>query len=176
MRKNIMEAPQYPVGPILKEEEQPPRKELIATMEKAPQALREALKDLSDAQLDTKYKNWTIRQIVHHLADSHTNSYISFKLALTEDQPVVYPYDRNKWMDLEESKTGSVEGPLAMMEGIHKQWVQLMRTLTEEQFARTYLNPRNNQLTKLSTALGIFAWHGHHHTGAILWMREHKKV
>ena len=171
-----MEAPQYPVGPNPKEEEQPPREEQIKQIEKAPQALRDAVKGLSDPQLDTKYKDWTIRQILHHLADSHTNSYISFKLALTEDQPVVYAYDRNKWMDLEESKIGSAEGPLAQFEGIHKIWAQLMRTLTDEQFARTYMNPRNNQLTKLSTALGIFAWHARHHTGAILWMRENKKV
>ena len=171
-----MEPPQYPAGPNPKPEEQPPKDVLISTLEKAPQALREAVSGLSDAQLDTKYKNWSIRQIVHHLADSHTNSYISFKLALTEDQPVTYAYDRNKWMDLEESKTGSVEGPLAQLEGIHKVWVQLMRTLTDEQFDRAYLNPRNNQLTKLSAALGVFAWHSRHHTGAILWMREQKKV
>jgi len=171
-----MEAPQFPVGPNPKEEENPPRKELIAIIKRAPQALREAVRGLSEAQLDTKYKNWTIRQIVHHLADSHANGYINFKLAITEDQPVTKAYDRNKWVDLKESKTGPVEGPLALLEGLHKQWVQLMRSMTEEEFARAYINPRNNQATKLSTALGTYAWHGRHHTGQILWMRENKRV
>jgi hypothetical protein len=171
-----MEAPQYPAGPNPTEAENPPKKDLIAIIEKAPKALREAVTGLSDAQLDTKYKNWTIRQIVHHLADSHTNGYINFKLAITEDQPVVTGYDRNKLADLVESKTGSIEGPLALLEGLHKQWVQLMRTMTEEEFARTYINSRNNQATKLSGALGTYAWHGRHHTGQILWMREQKRV
>src|SRR5579859_6103591 len=116
-----MEAPQYPVGPNLKEEEQPTRAELIKLIEKAPQALREAVAGLSDAQLDTKYKNWSIRQIVHHLADSHAGAYIRFKWALTEDNPTIKPYDENKWNDLTESKTGPIDGPLAMMEGVHKQ-------------------------------------------------------
>ncbi len=171
-----MEAPDYPVGPNPKEWENPPIKELIETIEKTPKTPREALAGLSDAQLDTKYKNWTIRQIVHHLADSHTNGYINFKLALTEDQPITKAYDRNKWVDLKESKTGPVEGPLSLLEGLHKQWVQLMRTMTEEDFARAYINPRNNQATKLSTALGIYAWHVRHHTGQIVWMRENKRV
>lgn len=170
-----MEAPQYPVGPNPKEEENPPRKELINIIEKAPQAIREAVAGLSDAQLDTKNKNWTIRQIVHHLADSHTSGYINFKLALTEDQPVVTGYDRNKLADLVESKTGSVEGPLALLEGLHKQWVQLMRTIPDEEFSRAYINSRNNQPTKLSGALGTYAWHCRHHTGQILWMRDNKK-
>jgi len=171
-----MEAPQYPVGPNPKEEENPPRKDLINIIEKAPQALREAVTGLSDAQLDTKYKNWTIRQIVHHLADSHTSGYLNFKLAITENQPVATSYDRNKFADLEESRTGSVEGPLALLEGLHKQWVQLMRTMTEKDFTLAYVNSRNNQATKLSTALGTYAWHCRHHTGQILWMREQKRV
>ncbi len=171
-----MEAPDYPVGPNPNTEENPPIKELIAIIEKAPQALREAVAGLSDAQLDTKYKNWTIRQIVHHLADSHTFGYVNFKLALTEEQPVTKGYDRNKLVDLVESKTGPVEGPLGLLEGLHRQWAQLMRSMTEEEFARAYINPRNNQATKLSTALGTYAWHGLHHTGQVLWMRENKKL
>jgi uncharacterized damage-inducible protein DinB len=171
-----MEAPPFPVGPNPKEEENPPRKELIAIIEKAPHALREAVAGLSDAQLDTKYKNWTIRQIVHHLADSHANSYIRFKWALTEDQPVIKAYDENKWSDLEESKRGPIEGPLTMMEGIHKQWVQLLRSLTDEQFNRAFVHPSNNRVVTLKNALGTYAWHGRHHTGQIVWMREQKRV
>ena len=171
-----MEAPQFPVSPRPKDEELPPREEQIKLIEKAPQALREAVKDLSDAQLDTKYKNWTIRQIVHHLADSHAHSYIRFKWALTEDKPVIKAYDETKWNDLEDSKKGSVEGPLAMSEGIHKQWAQLLRSMTEEQFNRAFIHPEGNRVVTLKGALGTYAWHGRHHTGAILWMRENKKV
>ena len=171
-----MEPPQYPAGPNPPDEDRPSREHLIGMIESAPQNLRNAVEGLSDAQLDTKYKNWTIRQIVHHLADSHANGYINFKMALTEDQPAIKPYDRNKWVELEESRTGPVEGPLELMEGIHKQWVQLMRTMSEEEFSRTYVNPRDNRVTKLSTALGTYAWHARHHTGQILWMRENKQV
>lgn len=171
-----MEAPQYPVGPNPKEEENPPRKELINIIEKAPQALREAVAGLSDAQLDTKYKNWTIRQIVHHLADSHANSYIRFKWALTEDKPVIKAYDENKWSDLEESKSGPIKAPLMLLEGIHEQWVQLLRSLTDEQFTRAFVHPSNNRVITLSSALGTYAWHCRHHTGAILWMKEQKRV
>lgn len=171
-----MEAPQFPVGPNPKEEENPSREVLIGIIEKAPQAMREAVKGLSDSQLDTKYKNWTIRQIVHHLADSHVNSYIRFKWALTEDQPVIKAYDENKWSDLEESKKGSIEAPLALLEGVHRQWAQLLRSMTEEQFNRAFVHPDGNRVTKLSRALGTYAWHCRHHTGAILWMKENKRV
>ncbi len=173
-----MEAPQYPVGPYNSEEDnQPSRREaLISVIEKAPQALREAVKGLSDAQLDAKYKNWTIRQIVHHLADSHVNSYIRFKWALTEDNPVIKAYDDGKWAELDDSKLGPIEAPLAMMEGVHKQWVVLLKSMTDDHFARTFVHPTNNRVTVLSNALGIYAWHGRHHTGQILWMREQKKV
>jgi hypothetical protein len=171
-----MEAPQYPVGPRPKEEEQPSREEQIKLIEKAPQALREAVNGLSDAQLDTKYRNWTIRQIVHHLADSHVNSYIRFKWALTEDQPVIKAYDETKWADLEDSKKGPIEPSLALLEGVHQQWVVLLRSMTDEQFNRAFLHPEGNRVVKLSGALGTYAWHGRHHTGAILWMRENKRV
>ncbi|HUO58582.1 MAG TPA: putative metal-dependent hydrolase [bacterium] len=171
-----MEAPQYPVGPNPKEEENPPRKDLIAIIEKTPQVMREAVAGLSDAQLDTKYRNWTIRQIVHHLADSHANSYIRFKWALTEDQPVIKAYDETKWADLDDSKKGPIEPSLALLEGIHKQWVVLLRSMTDEQFNRAFIHPSNNRVVTLKSALGTYAWHGRHHTGAILWMREQKRV
>lgn len=171
-----MEAPQYPAGPNPTAEELPPRETLIHQIETAPQALRKAVEGLTDVQLDTKYKNWTIRQIVHHLADSHANSYIRFKWALTEDNPVIKTYDENKWSDLEESKTGSLEAPLAMLEGIHRQWVQLLRAMTEEQYNRAFIHPVGNRTILLKNAVGTYAWHSRHHTGQILWMRENKRV
>jgi hypothetical protein len=171
-----MEAPQYPVGPNPKPEEQPSREILIGIIEAAPQALRQAVAGLNDTQLDTKYKNWTIRQIAHHLTDSHVNSYVRFKWALTEDNPTIKAYDENKWSDLEESKKGSLDATLALFEGLHRQWVQLLRSMTEEQFQRTFHHPVNNRTTSLQNALGTYAWHCRHHTGQILWMRENKRV
>jgi len=173
-----MEVPQYPVGQYnSQEDDQPSRREaLIGVIEKAPQALREAVKGLSDAQLDTKYKNWSIRQIAHHLADSHVNSYIRFKWALTEDKPTIKVYDDGKWAELSDSKGGPIDAALAMLEGVHKQWVVLLRSMTDEQFKRIYVYPSNNREMTLSNALGIYAWHGRHHTGQIIWMREQKKV
>jgi len=171
-----MEAPQYPVGPNPKPEDQPPRETQIGILEAAPRALREAVVGLNDAQLNTKYKNWSIRQIVHHLADSHVNSYIRFKWALTEDNPVIKAYDENKWSDLEESKAGSLEATLALFEGLHRQWVQLLRSMTEEQYNRAFVHPVGNRTITLKSALGTYAWHCRHHTGQILWMRENKRV
>jgi uncharacterized damage-inducible protein DinB len=173
-----MEAPQYPVGPYnAQEDDQPSRREtLIGVIEKAPQVLLEAVKGLSDAQLDAKYKNWTIRQIVHHLADSHVNSYIRFKWALTEDKPLIKAYDDGQWAELADSKKGPIEAPLAMMEGVHKQWLVVLKSMTDDKFKRIYVYPNNNREMTLSNALGIYAWHGRHHTGQIIWMKEQKKV
>jgi uncharacterized damage-inducible protein DinB len=171
-----MEPPQYPVGPNPKSEDQPPRETCINLIEAAPKALRDAVAGLSEAQLDTKYKNWSIRQIVHHLADSHVNAYIRFKWTLTEDNPTIKAYNETHWSDLLESKTGPIEAPLALMEGLHRQWVQLLRTMTEEQFQRTFHHPEYNRTNSLANSLGTYAWHGLHHTGQILWMRENKRV
>src|SRR5881394_3397863 len=120
-----MESPQYPAGAYTPEDDYPAqrRDELIAVIEAAPAALRQAVAGLSEAQLDTRYRNWTIRQIVHHLADSHVNSYIRFKWTLTEDHPTIKAYDEGRWAALEDSRTGDVRAPLAMLEAMHARWV-----------------------------------------------------
>jgi hypothetical protein len=173
-----MEAPQYPIGPYNSQEDDLParREALIAVIEKAPQVLRETVAGLTDRQLDTRYKNGTIRQIVHHLADSHVNSYIRFKWALTEDKPVIKAYDDGKWAELADFKTGPIDAPLALLEGVHKQWVVLLKSMSDEQFGRIFIHPSNNRETTRSNALGIYAWHGRHHTGQIQWKKEQKKV
>ena len=111
--------------------------ELIAVIEAAPIQLRNAVAGLTDGQLDTRYRNWTIRQIVHHLPDSHVNCYIRFKWTLTEELPTIKPYHEGNWAALEDSRSGDVQAPLALMEGIHARWTQLLRSLTDEQFARS---------------------------------------
>jgi hypothetical protein len=171
-----MEPPQNPAGPFVPEENYGPqrRDELIALIGNAPTALLQAVAGLSDHQLDTRYRNWTIRQIVHHLADSHVNSYIRFKWALTEELPTIKAYDEGRWAALDDSRTGDVGAPLALLEGLHACWVQLLRSLTDTQFARSFLHPETGQAVSLSTALGYYAWHGRHHTAQITWLRAQR--
>ena len=169
-----MEAPQYPAGPFTSEEACDARRrdQLIADIEAAPRLLRESITGLSAPQLETKYRNWTIRQIVHHIADSHVNSYVRFKWTLTEETPTIKAYDEGRWAALDDSRGGDVGAPLALMEGVHKSWLQLLRAMTPEQFARSFRHPETNQLVSLSSALCYYAWHGKHHTGQILWLRK----
>lgn len=171
-----MEAPQNPAGAFAPEENYGPRRqaELIAVIEAAPTALRTAVAALSEEQLDTRYRNWTIRQIVHHVADSHVNSYVRFKLALTEDRPTIKPYDEGCWAALADARTGDVRASLALLEGLHARWVQLLRSMTEEQFGRTFFHPETGQTVSLSAALCYYAWHCRHHTAQINWLREQR--
>ncbi len=166
-----MEAPQYPAGPF-EPGEAGSRESLIRVLEEAPATLRRAVAGLSEDQLNTRYRNWTIRQIVHHLTDSHVNSYVRFKLALTEDRPTIKPYDEGRWAALADSRTGDVAAPLLLLEGLHARWVQLLRSLTEEQFARTFFHPESGETVSLADALASYAWHCRHHTAQITWLRQ----
>jgi hypothetical protein len=170
-----MEAPKYPVGPAQVEDkvDAPRREELITQIEQAPALMRKAVLGLSDEQLGTVYKNWTIRQIASHLADSHVHSYVRFKWALTEEKPLIKAYDENLWSDLADAKTGNLEPTLLLLEGIHQKWARLLRLMTEDQYSRAFNHP-DGRTIPLSRALGIYAWHGRHHTGQILWLREQK--
>jgi uncharacterized damage-inducible protein DinB len=169
-----MQAPQYPAGPFKPETDLGPKRRvaLIAEIQGAPAVLRQAVSGLSETQLDTRYKNWTIRQIVHHLADSHVNSYIRFRWTLTEERPTIKAYDEGRWAALEDSRTGDIRAPLALLEGLHARWVQLLRSMTEEQFARSFIHPETGDVVTLEAALCYYAWHGRHHTGQIQWLRE----
>jgi uncharacterized damage-inducible protein DinB len=174
--ERAMQPPQYPAGPFQPEEQydQRRRAELIAEIEAVPARLRGAIAGLSPEQLDTPYKNWTIRQIVHHLADSHVHSYIRFKWALTEEVPTIKAYDEGQWAVLDDAQHGDIEPPLALLEGLHRRWVQLLRSMTPEQFERRFFHPESRQHVSLASALASYAWHGKHHTGQIIWLREHK--
>jgi uncharacterized damage-inducible protein DinB len=171
-----MEPPQNPAGAFVPEAGYGPRRrdELIAAIEAAPALLRQAVAGLSDEQLDTRYRNWTVRQIVHHMTDSHVNSYIRFKWALTEQTPTIKPYDEGRWAALADSRTGDVRAPLALLEALHARWVQLLRSMTDEQFGRSYFHPEKNETMSLSAALADYAWHGRHHTAQITWLREQR--
>jgi uncharacterized damage-inducible protein DinB len=167
-------APQNPAGEFVPEESltSERRGQLIAEIEQAPAHLRQAVAGLSPEQLDTRYRNWTIRQIVHHIADSHVNSYVRFKWTLTEEQPTIKAYDDGRWAALEDSRIGDILVPLALLHGLHARWVQLLRSMTPEQFARSFTHPETGKSLSLNAALCYYAWHGKHHTAQIDWLRE----
>ena len=173
-QEGAMIAPQDPAGVYQPEEHysRERRDELIAVIEGAPAALRAAVAGLSDEQLDTKYRNWTIRQIVHHVADSHVNSYIRFKWTLTEDTPTIKAYDEGRWALLTDARTGEIAAPLALLEGLHASWVQLMRGMSDGDYARAFIHPETGKTITLRAVLPYYAWHGRHHTGQITWLRS----
>ncbi len=171
----MTEAPQQPVGPMNNDETfvLANKNELIAQVEAAPELLRQALKGLIDEQLDSKYKNWNIRQIVNHLVDSHMYGYLRFKFALTEENPALKAYDHNVWAELPGNKTGDLEPALTLFDGVQPRWARLMREMSDDQFRRTFLQP-DGKTRSLAQSLGIYSWHARHHTGQILWMRENR--
>ncbi len=168
--------PQFPAGPFQPEDQYADdrRRELIDALAQAPAALRRAVSGLTEAQLDTIYKAWTIRQIVHHIADSHLNSYVRFKWALTEEQPTIKAYHEGLWAALTDSKTGDVAPTLALLDALHQRWVHLLRTMTVEQHARAFVHPETGGRVTLAASIALYAWHGRHHTAQILWLREQK--
>jgi hypothetical protein len=144
----------------------------LEQIELAPQWLRAAVKGLSESQLDTPYRpdGWTVRQVVHHVPESHMNSYIRFKLALTEDEPTIKPYMEDRWAQTPDVKTTPIGVSLALLDALHERWVQLLRQLGPEEWKRTFRHPEHGQMT-LEKALAMYAWHGRHHVAHIEELR-----
>lgn len=144
----------------------------INVIEMTPSLLRNAVKGLNDEQLDTPYRpgGWTVRQVVHHLPDSHLNSYVRFKLALTEDTPTIKPYMEDKWAELPDSKL-PVEISLKLLEGLHNRWVNLLRSLGPDDLGKTFLHPDSGEIS-LGLNIGLYAWHCQHHLAHINSLRE----
>jgi hypothetical protein len=128
---------------------------------------------LSEAQLDTPYRpsGWTVRQVVHHLPDSHLNSYTRCRLALTEDAPTIKPYDEAAWAELSDAKTGPIAPSIALLEGLHARWTCLLRGLSDAEFARTFRHPELGEV-RLDWTAGLYAWHCSHHLAHITNLRE----
>jgi hypothetical protein len=149
------------------------RKAYIDRVATAPAKLRTIVSGLSAGQLDTPYRDggWTVRQVVHHVPDSHLNSYVRFKLALTETEPVIKPYDEDAWARLGDSASTPIETSLSMLECLHTRWVELMRGLSETDWARTFRHPELG-LVALDKNLALYAWHGDHHVGHIAALRR----
>ena len=149
------------------------RRKHIDEIAEAPAHLAAAVRGLSPAQLDTPYRpgGWTVRQVIHHLPDSHMNSYVRFKLALTEDEPTIKPYDENVWAQLPDSRDTPIEVSLALLENLHKRWVILLGSFAPSNWSRQFRHPELGP-TPLDQALALYAWHGRHHVAHITTLRE----
>ncbi|HDX9579926.1 TPA: bacillithiol transferase BstA [Bacillus pseudomycoides] len=164
----------FPIGPFTYEETitQEAIENWIKQIENLPTELTQAIKDLDTTQLDTPYRpgGWTVRQVVHHIADSHMNSYIRFKLALTENNPTIKPYMEGQWADLPDSEL-PVGISLALLESLHKRWVTLLQSMKPTDFEKTFHHPETGS-NKLDVTIGLYAWHGRHHTAHITSLRN----
>jgi len=149
------------------------RAAMIASIAEVPAALAAAVAGLDEAKLDTPYRpdGWTPRQIVHHLADSHMNAFVRFKLGVTEDTPTIRPYDQKTWAETVDVRQAPVALSLSIIEGMHARWVRLLESLDESAFGRMIAHPENGPMS-LGDLLQLYAWHGRHHTTQITRLRE----
>jgi len=165
----------YPIGRFVVPSEfnQSIRGECMSQIDEAPAALRAAVHRLTAEQLQTPYREggWTLAQVVHHLPDSHVNAYVRFRLALTEDDPVIKPYVEAKWAELTDAASSDIESSIVLLEGLHLRWVSLLRRLTPEQWALGFVHPKRGRTT-LERTLALYAWHGRHHVAHIAGLRE----
>jgi uncharacterized damage-inducible protein DinB len=167
--------PRFPIGPFTEDKAVTPAKRAawIAQIAEAPAVFRSLVAALPESALDTRYREggWTVRQVVHHVFDSHANAYVRFRLGLTEDVPRIKAYNEAAWAELPDAKTGPVEMSLVLLEALHRRWVALLESMTEEQFRREIDHPESGR-QPLDRVLQIYAWHGRHHAGHIASVRN----
>ena len=165
----------YPVGQCEYPEVVSPesRKRHIEELAAAPAHFRDAVRGLNDSQLDTPYRpgGWTVRQVIHHVPDSHMNSYVRFRLALTEDEPLIKPYDEKRWAELTDASSEPVEVSLQLLDALHRRWVVLLRSLSDADYARRFRHPELG-VVRLDTSLAAYAWHCRHHAAHITRLRD----
>ncbi|MCU1301499.1 MAG: putative metal-dependent hydrolase yfiT [Candidatus Sulfotelmatobacter sp.] len=165
----------YPIGkfhfdgPLTDEQ----KRESLDNIAKAPAELRAAVKGLSNKQFDTSYRpdGWTVRQVVHHVPDSHLNAYTRFKLALTEEEPTIKPYAEDRWARLADTASTPIETSLTLLDSLHDRWVRLLRSLKADDWERTFRHPELG-LVSLEKNLSLYAWHGRHHVAHITSLRQ----
>jgi len=173
-----MTDPRYPIGkfsfPASIDDSQ--RKQLIEQIAQAPDALRDAIEGLSDEQIETPYRDggWTVRQVVHHVPESHMNAYIRFKLALTEAEPTIKPYMEDLWAKTNEVGDTPLEVSLSLLISLHDRWVRLLRSLGPADWKRTFRHPELGTVS-LEKSLALYAWHGRHHVAHITELRKRKE-
>ena len=167
----------YPIGPFSAPEtiSAADRKDLISELAELPERVRSAVAGLGAKQLDTPYREggWTVRQVVHHLPDSHANSYVRFRLALTEREPTIRLYDQDGWAELADARSGEIDVSLDLLEALHRRLVALLETISDQDWNRTFVHPEIGRLT-LDTNLAMYAWHGRHHVAHVTGLRERK--
>ncbi len=172
-----MPDPRYPIGkfvyagPLTAEQ----KRKFLSDIEETPSRLRAALAGLSDAQLDTPYRDggWTLRQVAHHVPDSHMNAYIRFKLALTEDEPTIKPYMEKRWAELPDASRSPIEVSLVLLESLHRRWMLTLRDIAEDEWQRTFRHPELGAMS-LEKTLALYSWHGRHHVAHVTSLREMK--
>lgn len=162
-----MEDLRYPIGKFKPQDTYSPEeiKTNIQVISAIPSKFVNLLSDWRDHQLDTPYRpeGWTVRQLVHHVADSHINAYCRFRLALTEENPTIKPYQESLWATLPDAESAPVELSLQLLKFVHYRWVLLLNSLGEPELGRTFFNPGTQKTTRLDTAIALYAWHGEHH-------------
>lgn len=168
----------YPIGKFeyfgMKTKEE--RKETIESLLLIPFILRQEVEELNDEQLENTYREggWTIRQVIHHLADAHANAYIRFKLALTEENPTIKPFNEALWAELSDSKKGDVKFSLDLLEAIHRRWDLTLNNMSNHDFEKTYYHPEHQRIITLDEALSLYEWHGHHHIAHITTVKARR--
>ncbi|WP_053990572.1 YfiT family bacillithiol transferase [Mangrovimonas sp. TPBH4] len=162
-----IEALKYPIGPYTPAANPDTTilESWIKNIENFPSQLEDLTKDVSVAQLNWKYRpnGWTVKQVIHHCTDSHINSLVRFKLALTEDMPTIKPYFEDRWAELPDDLDDDISGSMALLKGLHKKWATLLKSLTREQLAREFIHPEHENPLKLIQTIGIYSWHCQHH-------------
>jgi hypothetical protein len=166
----------YPIGPMPVQTEFSSKEisDNIKTIEDFPDKLRKAVETLTEEQLDTLYRpgGWSIRQVVHHVGDSHLNVFIRIKLALTEDTPTIKPYFEDRWAELADYKDTPIEVSLDLLDSLHKRFIVLLRSLTPEQMKRRFNHPEHNKKFSVEELINIYAWHSKHHLAHITGLKE----
>ena len=146
----------------------------ISEIENMPAQLKIAVKGLSDAQLNTPYRDggWTVRQVVHHLADSHMNAYVRFKLALTEDKPTIKPYEEKLWAEMDDAKNLSIDSSISILEPLHIRWVHMLKGIKGNEFERTVFHPESKREMSVKFLIALYAWHSNHHVAHVTQLKK----
>ena len=173
-----LEKLKYPIGKFSFEETIDELKinEWISDIEQLPKAIKDLVRNLSIEELNFPYRpdGWKIKQVVHHLADSHMNAFIRFKLTLTEDSPIIKPYEEAKWAELEDGTSDEIGDSLQLLKALHSKWAKLLKTMDEDDFKRVYVHPEHNKHFELIEALAMYSWHCNHHLEHIKQALEHQ--
>ena len=171
-----MSDPRYPIGKFERRDSLTPeeRRACIDQIAAVPQNLRNAVRGLNDKQFETPYREggWTVRQVVHHVPESHMNAYMRVKLALTEDNPTIKPYDEDAWAKLPDVGVTPVETSLALVDSLHARWVNLLRQMKDTDFRRTFRHPEFKGDFSIDGLVALYAWHGRHHVAHITSLRD----